>query len=209
MHKVLMVQFQVNCIGPGLFIRALPVYCSMDFVNCPVVRCTVHSVEDDPAGQAHSQDGECQCGDYNLAGHVLRVCAFDAQYCYDGRSQRHSVRVPVASPQPGTNCMEVPYIFACKTSCVRGMQRRHINVVFTLETHKNDVIGRQVLSVKICSCPKRDKDRMEKALLESGANPNKQPIQSTSHRPILSPVPVSKIYSLYTSIGGELFGHPN
>ena len=44
--------------------------------------------------------------------------------------------------------------------------RRATAVVFSLE-HQDKVIGRQILSCRICSCPKRDKKSQENAFMKN------------------------------------------
>ncbi|XP_046668472.1 cellular tumor antigen p53 isoform X3 [Homalodisca vitripennis] len=112
--------------------------------------------------KSHSEDNKvCYCANYSWVRHVVQSSHAAAIYDYDSASDRHSVVVPLDSPQPGSETVVVAYHFTCKTSCPQGMQRRPISVVFTLETSQGDVVGRQCLSVKICSCPKRDKEREE------------------------------------------------
>uniref|UniRef100_A0A0A9WG14 Cellular tumor antigen p53 n=1 Tax=Lygus hesperus TaxID=30085 RepID=A0A0A9WG14_LYGHE len=170
MNNVLMVQFKTNkplgLEGDQFFIRALLVYQNNDFMSQAVNRCSIHWIDDDSLQLAHRSPGFCDCIKYNLAGHVLRCQTEGAQYQFDPNSDRHSVVVDVPrTPQAGSDFIKaVHYIFCCKTSCPKGMQRRAVQVVFTLEDDRFQVYGRKVLPVKICSCPKRDKDRQEKDL---------------------------------------------
>ncbi|XP_014244308.1 cellular tumor antigen p53-like isoform X2 [Cimex lectularius] len=171
MNKVLMVQFVYDCPvnkDEELFIRAMPVYCSTDYIGLPVNRCTIHSIEDDPTNEAHGSDDICRCPYYNLVGHVVRSQSAGAMYFYNRHNRRHSVALQLVNQQPGRNSFDILYTFACKTSCQKGMQRRPINVVFTLENARGEILGRSVLGVKICSCPKRDKDRLEKDAEKNG-----------------------------------------
>ena len=46
-------------------------------------------------------------------------------------------------------------------SCSGGLNRREVAVIFTLELAGN-VVGRKVLPVRICTCPKRDMETDEK-----------------------------------------------
>jgi hypothetical protein len=49
------------------------------------------------------------------------------------------------------------------------MNRRPIQTVFTLETPTGEVIGRQVVEVRICACPGRDSKVEERNVLNKGA----------------------------------------
>lgn len=160
--KILLVQFHLNEPTPGLRVRALLVYTMADYLNQPVNRCTIHSLSVDPERQAHSVDKKCFCAQHGWVGHVLQTDSDNAEYYYNPESERHSVVVTLEQLQAGTHTFVVPYKFMCKTSCNRGIQRRPMDVIFTLETPLGEVIGRQTFSVKICSCPKRDKEREEK-----------------------------------------------
>ncbi|XP_039281567.1 cellular tumor antigen p53 isoform X2 [Nilaparvata lugens] len=161
-NKVLLFKFRLNTQNMmGLRVRALPVYIIPDHINNPVNRCTLHAFKCDPNHLAHARDGVCLCADFNLAGHVVTATHANAEYEYNADSGRHSVVVPLDTPHAGSDTTAVAYQFGCKTSCPGGMSRRPINLVFTLETEHGQVVGRSVLPVKVCSCPKRDKEREE------------------------------------------------
>ncbi|KAK9512803.1 hypothetical protein O3M35_001137 [Rhynocoris fuscipes] len=172
-NKNLMVNFNLKNIDgyeQGLYIRAMPVYPSTDFIREPVERCDMHFMEDDPERKAH-QGNVCRCPSYNNAGHVVRAHSSGTMYSYDPQSRRHSVIVPLSKLPAGARSFSVLYSFSCKTSCPKGMQRRPIKVIFTLETSAGVVMGRCTMSVKICSSPKRDKDRMERDLQKDSRSP--------------------------------------
>jgi hypothetical protein len=44
---------------------------------------------------------------------------------------------------------------------VGGIKRKPLKVIFTLEQGPGTVIGRYSVDVRICSCPKRDKQQEE------------------------------------------------
>ncbi|XP_052865871.1 cellular tumor antigen p53 [Anopheles cruzii] len=50
--------------------------------------------------------------------------------------------------------------FQCQNSCPT-IGRRPTALVFTLENERSDIYARKMLNVKICSCPKRDKEKEE------------------------------------------------
>ncbi|CAG9559325.1 unnamed protein product [Danaus chrysippus] len=61
----------------------------------------------------------------------------------------------------GNPTLEHPYQFVCKNSCVSGINRRNIEIIFTLEDSCGLVIGRQSVGVRVCSCPRRDMNKEE------------------------------------------------
>ena len=55
----------------------------------------------------------------------------------------------------------VTYQFMCNSSCVGNLSRRPVNTVFTLESATGEVLGRQVIGLRVCACPGRDRDSEE------------------------------------------------
>ena len=137
----------------GLFIRMLPIYAVAANLKDPVVRCPNHAAPDDPSNK-----------DINLEfrHHLIRLSHDGAIYDEDAVSKRLSVRVPVERPQGGTTHVAIPMKFMCLGSDIGGINRRPLKVIFTLEDPNGQVVGRQNVDVRICSCPKRDKSQEEK-----------------------------------------------
>ena len=55
--------------------------------------------------------------------------------------------------------------FMCLSSDIGGPSRRPVQVIFSLEDQHCSVLGRDLLEVKVCCCPKRDKLSEEKRVL--------------------------------------------
>uniref|UniRef100_H2ZH73 Cellular tumor antigen p53 n=1 Tax=Ciona savignyi TaxID=51511 RepID=H2ZH73_CIOSA len=70
--------------------------------------------------------------------------------------------VMLERPQIGAEYTTVLYKFMCLSSCVGGINRRPLNVVFNLENAEGQIIGRRVVEVRVCSCPGRDRSQEEK-----------------------------------------------
>lgn len=207
MNKKIVMQFTMSPdtwqFGVGFYIVALPVYSTDEHINVPVNRCTFHSVEDDPQGQAHQQEDICLCGsNNNFVGHVVR-CGSDAEYFFNCSTKRHGVRVRVTPPEVGSECIRVPYFFSCKTSCPKGMQRRPIQVIFTLEDETGVIHGRQKIGVKICSCPKRDKKRQEDCERDSGNTESKRKRPAAAMEEPPQPAPRDMSFNQFANIKVE------
>ena len=150
---------------PGCIVRVLPVYMELASRTQPVLRCPVHSAPEDPSN--HSVPRE-------LHRHLIRSAEPTARYCEDSSSGRLSVTVAVKDQEPGCNFFSLFYQFLCLGSCVGGLARRQLQVVFTLETGQGQVLGRRALEVRICSCPLRDMKQDEakaEKLLTRGPGP--------------------------------------
>lgn len=69
-----------------------------------------------------------------------------------------AVRVPmrnIATNEP------IQLLFTCQNSCSGGINRKSTSLIFSLENANGVMFGRRILHFKVCSCPKRDKDKEE------------------------------------------------
>ena len=146
------VQFKTDRQPPaGTVIRAMPIYMKAEHVQDVVTRCPNHATT-----QEHNES-------HPAPSHLVRCEHSLAQYIEDPISLRQSVTVPHEMPQIGADWVTNLYQFMCFSSCVGGLNRRPIQVVFTLENN-NQILGRQVVEVRICACPGRDRKVDENAL---------------------------------------------
>lgn len=144
----------------GLWLRTAIVF-SMDQYRCdPVQRCHNHMATNSVSNQ-------------NIDGHVLRhvVRCTHIDSIYEENNGHMSVSVPLGTPQPGCRYVPLGFQFFCKNSCSSGMNRRPTELVFTLETIQRQVLGRRILPVRVCSCPKRDKDKEEQEFSNDSMSP--------------------------------------
>ena len=128
-----------------LFIRAVPVYAEAVDAVVPVIRCPHHSQPDHPTniGFPHLQ-------------HLIRFDTDDALYCEDLESGRLSVLAPLV-PHQDHSSSSLMMKFLCLGSDVGGPNRRPLQVVLTVEDGGAGVLGRDVVGVRICCCPRRDR----------------------------------------------------
>jgi len=143
-------------------LRAQLVFTSPDHQKDPVRVCYQHS---------HTGGGTPRTD--ALASHILRLTAgeplVDVKYLHFTDTGKHAVLVsPLPPPAPGTSTVPITIRFTDLSSCPGGINRREIAVVFTLESESR-VVGRKVLPVRVCTCPKRDRQHDEK---ERGGNSN-------------------------------------
>jgi len=66
----------------------------------------------------------------------------------------------------GTEWVTNLFQFMCFSSCVGGLTRRPIQVIFTLE-QSGIVLGRQAVEIRICACPGRDRKNEERTHLQA------------------------------------------
>ncbi|KAL1460890.1 hypothetical protein WDU94_012826 [Cyamophila willieti] len=145
---------------PRLFLRATPIYSQDDYRGRPVERCPLHVCRDNKINEGYE----------SVVKHIVRCTSAHCQYPVDERSGRHTCVTPLSPPQPGADTVTLMYNFVCKTSCLGGMDRRPVLLLLTLENQLGQILGRRSLSVKICACPKRDKEKEEKEFQTSGSN---------------------------------------
>jgi hypothetical protein len=134
----------------GCVIRALAVYVKPEHSAEAVTRCPNHATtrelnENHPA-----------------PSHLVRCEHKLARYVDDRLTGRQSVVLPHEQPQAGADWVTNLFQFMCFSSCVGGLNRRPVQVVFTLE-RDNQVLGRQSVELRICACPGRDRRTDEDA----------------------------------------------
>ncbi|XP_066266883.1 cellular tumor antigen p53-like [Branchiostoma lanceolatum] len=147
----------------GCLIRAMPVYLKHEHIGLPVKRCPTHREND-----------------FNNAdppAHFLHCRGKAVEYREDPTTGRHSVIIPYEHPQAGTEWSTILYKFMCRSTC---LNRRSMAVVFTLEDSSGGVLGRQAVKIKICSCPGRDREQDEEALLPQPTPGSKKRLMTDS-----------------------------
>ena len=158
MNKLVQGEFRVGPSPPdGLWIRALPIYAEAGHIREPVRRCPNHASAGDPTNQPP---------EHGNPTHLIRMDGSDTLYCDDKESGRLSVIFPVRAPHQGSEFTHKLMKFMCLGSDVGGINRRPLKVIFTLEAvdaagQIGVVLGRKVVEVRICSCPKRDRQQEE------------------------------------------------
>ncbi|KAF5281410.1 hypothetical protein FQR65_LT14706, partial [Abscondita terminalis] len=148
------IDFKMNRTSKTMFVRATPLYSAAQYAQELVKRCLPHSCPTDPSNLNFRSD---------LFDHILRCQNSKAFYYGSVESKIFlNVIVPLEEPQAGTDMVRVMYSFVCNNSCPSGMNRKALEVVFTLEDSEANIFGRKKVSVRVCSCPKRDKEKEEK-----------------------------------------------
>ncbi|KAL3278261.1 hypothetical protein HHI36_013598 [Cryptolaemus montrouzieri] len=157
------VDFRVSSRpSQGLFIRVMPSFSSLQHSQELVYRCVQHEQP-----QLNKNVPE------HVRQHIIR-CPSNGQAVYLGdrtSNKRLSIIFPLSYPQTGTDAVREMFVFVCKNSCPSGMNRKPIEIIFTLENSNGEILGRRILNVRICSCPKRDKEKEEKDHTNKGTAP--------------------------------------
>jgi len=135
-----------------VLLRVTMVYTGSDHLKEPVKVCFNHS---------HDSTGHLKSA---LSAYILRLSCEEegnVRYMESGSGHTSAVLDPLPAPPPGTVATPITIRFTDLGSCAGGINRRDTAVVFTLEKD-GGVVGRQVMPVRICTCPKRDKDHDER-----------------------------------------------
>ncbi|XP_044756672.1 cellular tumor antigen p53 [Coccinella septempunctata] len=157
------VDFRLNSRDlEGLYVRVTPSFSSLQHSQELVFRCVQHEQpqfnKDVPP---------------HVRQHIIRCPSNDKAFYLGDRdnNQRLSVLFPLSYPQAGTDAVREMFVFVCKSSCPTGMNRKPIEIIFTLEKYDGEILGRRILNVRICSCPKRDKEKEEKDSVSKSTAP--------------------------------------
>uniref|UniRef100_A0A224YVL2 Cellular tumor antigen p53-like n=1 Tax=Rhipicephalus zambeziensis TaxID=60191 RepID=A0A224YVL2_9ACAR len=146
--------FQVSVTKPppeGAVVRVMAVYAQPDDARHVVKRCLVHKSEIDKDN--HDQNAPCD--------HLIRCLNPTTQYHEDKATGRHSITVLYEKPDAEMRHTVYHLRFMCLSSCNTGINRRGVKLVWTLE-YNGRISGRQVIDLKLCACPGRDRKNEEK-----------------------------------------------
>eukprot|EP00092_Neocalanus_flemingeri_P014889 GFUD01016080.1.p1 GENE.GFUD01016080.1~~GFUD01016080.1.p1 ORF type:complete len:567 (-),score=125.10 GFUD01016080.1:61-1761(-) len=153
MEKQVAIKFFIVGKPPaGSVIRAVPVYVDIASRAQPVLRCPVHSSLEDPSNRLITNP---------ILKHLVRSSEISTTYLENKISGRLSLTTVIKDTAPGCDYFTIFYQFMCLGSCLGGLARRQLQMIFTLETEQGNVVGRQVMEVRICSCPLRDMKQEE------------------------------------------------
>ncbi|KAK3735757.1 hypothetical protein QZH41_008909, partial [Actinostola sp. cb2023] len=161
MRNLVPIRFIIRgCPPPGSYIKCVVVYKQPEYFREVVERCINHMTK--------HKDG------HPAPKHLLRCENESTKYQTCQFTGRHSITIPVREFEVGVNYFTEMIQFMCFNSCPGGLNRRAINVIFSLEKN-NQVIGRKILESRICACPGRDRGNEEIA-----ENKKKVPNASTT-----------------------------
>ena len=146
-------------------------------IKTTVKRCPKHSHPDNLTNVG-----------FEYPQHLIRFHSPDAIYCEDLESGIMSVITPLGKMKEGASLIPLLLKFMCLGSDVGGINRRPLQMIFTLEEENRNVIGRQTVDVKVCCCPKRDKTKDE----ERWSRTNKREETRASRNEHVLLVPVHK-----------------
>ena len=149
---------QLRLVYSGSGDRKLSVSACLMFTNPDqaqhhVTACYQHS---------RRSDGELKDA---LAEFVLRMSSDSLNVKYasfkNGRKFVQIDNLP-STNQSSNQCTSVSVKFTDLSSCPGGINRRDTSLVLALTDHSGQLMGRRVLPVRICTCPKRDREKDER-----------------------------------------------
>lgn len=137
-------------------LRAMVVF--TDDISAPVKRCNNHK------GGDLNNDIDCAKKESVIRSENSGVVYVGLP---DGKNfnDRLSMLIPLSSSSDGRDVIKqsIALKFLCQNSCIG---RKTTCVIFTLESKRGDILSKRILNVKVCSCPKRDKDKEEDKINE-------------------------------------------
>lgn len=152
-HTDLTIYVKYDMVIPNeeLFIRAMIVYTSPSDLAEPVKKCPNH----------REQSG------LNNPEHILSCSVPETRYVGSETGKLFKDRLSLVVPLSAVVQNEpLKFQFSCQNSC-SGMNRKMTSIIFTLENNNGEIYGRQPLCFKVCSCPKRDKEKDEESSVKA------------------------------------------
>lgn len=175
----------MNQTPSNLFLRIMAFFTDPEDSHMPVRRCLNHQKNDTD----------------DRKNHIFKIIQpQEAQYEGSEEKVNYQDRLSIKIPMDSRSCrVEKPIgmEFLCQNSCTSGINRRCTALIFALETEDNRILGKRVLQFKICSCPKRDKDKEEQ---DRGLKRKAEDIPSGSRKKIFKAIVKKEVPS---PTGGE------
>ncbi|XP_016931580.4 cellular tumor antigen p53 isoform X2 [Drosophila suzukii] len=159
MNKTFNVDVQFKAKMPIQPLNLRVFLCFTKDVSGPVLRCQNHLSVEPLTGQ-----------NVKMRESLLRSENPNSVYCGTaqgkGISERYSVLIPLNMCRSGNRSaghvrQTLAFKFVCQNSCIG---RKETSLVFCLENASGDIVGQQVMEVKICTCPKRDRNQDERQM---------------------------------------------
>lgn len=178
-NTFLSVHAKYTVIDPdqSLYVRAMIVYSSPNELAEPVKKCPNHrsqSTQDYPE-------------------HVLRCEVKETEYVGEEEGKLFKNKLALRIPMNAVASNEaLKLTFSCQNSCSGGMNRKMTSIVFTLENERYDILGRRVLNFKVCSCPKRDKEKDEESTTKTLPKKRKGEALASTSKKVAIQVPIVK-----------------
>lgn len=159
MNKFFPIHFVTEHAPPqGSVVCVVAAFRESNFRMENVGRCPEHSGVKD---KSNNLDGER----HPHPEHWIRCDHPSTRYCQDSRNGgRHCLCIPFEERDPHNNdVFTYRLAFMCRNTCPGGPSRRATDVVFILQNPVGQDIARNVLQVKVCACPGRDRKHDEDA----------------------------------------------
>lgn len=165
-------------MNTDVFVRAMIVYSNHDDLNEPVKKCPNHK----------EQSLGCPP---EIIPHILKCAVPETQYKGVENGVKFNERIAIVVPMKSLADNEpLKLEFTCQNSCSGGMNRKMTSIVFTLEDQWERILGRKLMNFKVCSCPKRDKEKEEGSVPKNLPKKRKtDSAPSTSSKKICSFIP--------------------
>ena len=131
---------------------------------CLMFTCPDQAQHHVSACYQHSRRSDGELRDA-LSEFVLRMSSDTLQVKYTASiNGRRFVRIDnlPSTKQPNFESTKVSIKFTDLSSCPGGINRRDTSLVLALTDHCGQPLGRRVIPVRICTCPKRDREKDER-----------------------------------------------
>lgn len=162
-HLNVYMKYDLINVQRQLLVRAMIVYTSSNDLAEPVKKCPNHRDQ----------------SMLSFPEHILRCASDETMYVgYDsGKLFKDKLAIVVPTRAIASN-EPLKLQFTCQNSCSGGMNRKATSIVFTLESDLGEILGRKIMNFKVCSCPKRDKDKDEDGIAKP--MPKKRKFENTA-----------------------------